>query len=236
MNRESILRRVAPLLTALAAVFAAACDSSVKSNDDSGPDDIDNCAGPDDSCCEGEFVGDCANGVECSAGEWRCIDEPLTTSGTGGSGSSTSTGEPETCPEMQPAPGTSCSTEGLECEVTSGMDCGPPTVTITCVDGAWVSLIARCGTPLCRGYADAGSCEASGCRWQEPGCGDTPLLEAGCFDQVDCTSSDQCFASDERCTTVSVLPACATEEPLCDSCGMDVQLCVPMLVGEPDNG
>ena len=59
-------------------------------------------------------------------------------SGSGGTGTGTGTGG-TSCPNVEPAPGASCTDEGISCEFTN---CVAPNFrndhTLTCVDGAWV--------------------------------------------------------------------------------------------------
>lgn len=238
MNLDSVVRRLAPLAVVLAASgFAAGCGSTVEvgasgTGGGSGAGEGGSTStGTGPELCDGqEFVGDCVGGpAVCEGGVWTCPGNTTTAT------TSTSTGEVETCPEMRPPPGTACTTLGLTCEVPSDVDCGPSTIEIVCVDGTWVDLTTRCLPLMCRDFGTPDDCQASGCRWQEPGCGETPLREAGCFDIADC-APNSCLSGDEICMVVSVEPACAQQDPACNSCGEDAQLCVPQLVGEDDDG
>lgn len=230
MNTELLRRFASSSLLALAA-FAAGCGSSVQGDDGEGTGGSGSGGGESTSTgtptCEDEFVGDCPGetAAVCVDGQWTC-------SGT----TSASSGEQHPCPLTNPGTGTACPEEGQTCEVPSDLDCGPATITITCVDGAWLDSGSRCLPPLCSDFADADSCAASGCKWEEPGCDidGNPLAEAGCFDVADCTA-DSCILGDEVCTVVSVLPECATEEPLCDSCSEQRSLCLRQVVGEDDD-
>ncbi len=138
------------------------------------------------------------------------------------------------CPEFEPVPLTSCPdiSEGETCEYPSEMDCGPAFVSFTCEDGVWSQpSYPRCSPLVCGEILDPEACDASGCRWREPGCGEDPipLPAAGCFDVEPCTEGS-CWNGDEICMPVSVLPDCVDEG--CDACGIVESLCVPQLVGE----
>ena len=65
-----------------------------------------------------------------------CDGEASSTPSTVGAGTGgTDSGVPDTCPELAPAPGTSCTSEGLTCPAVPENPCDvTPTV---CVDGTW---------------------------------------------------------------------------------------------------
>ncbi len=81
-----------------------------------------------------------------------------------------------------------------------------------------VAMPASCeGCP----YADAASCEAdAACRWLVPGCGENPLVAAGCAPVADC-APDSC-ADGATCSTYDAHPCWNT---LCDSCSAPVSIC-----------
>jgi hypothetical protein len=134
------------------------------------------------------------------------------------------------CPDTLPSAGEPCPSEGMQCEYEVEVDCGTgtSTVTVECAEAQWSYVSTpRCQPPLCRDL-DQDSCADYGCRWLEPGCGEAPLGEAGCFDATDCVEGS-CIMSDEQCMSVSIDP-CAGQD--CDACSQEVALCVPQLVGE----
>lgn len=70
-------------------------------------------------------------------------------------------------------------------------------------------------------YGDAASCEANdACRWLVPGCGENPLLAAGCAPIDDC-APDSCTGG-ATCSTYDADPCWNT---LCNSCSAPVSIC-----------
>jgi hypothetical protein len=255
--RTATLSLLASLTFTLAAL-GVGCGSTVTGGDDEdgGTDCPDHFAGdcqhgPAD-CIDGEWVcpdGGCDQGVavDCEEGEAYCLNGTWTCPGTGcdqGVAVDCLTGsaqciagewvcpEDPVCPETAPFAGDPCpaEAEGLACEYDAEMDCGPSRITMECEGGTWqYGSVPRCSPVYCSDYnGDPDLCASSGCRWLEPGCGDLPLNQAGCFDMVDC-APDSCMMSNEQCLTVSIDP-CAGER--CGACSQEVTVCVPQLVGE----
>lgn len=204
----------------------AACGSSVSDGDgEDGAGGGDTTSGTGgtggEAACPEDFGGDCPYGAECVDGTWICNE------------CSTGCETPGTCPASPPAPGGICSGfPPYSCSYESIGDCSNATATYTCSGGSWSEpSYSRCSQVLCRELVDAETCDASGCRWLEPGCGEEPLPlpAAGCFDLEPCTEGS-CRMNDEICMPVSIEPACADEG--CGACGEPADLCVPQLLGE----
>jgi len=103
----------------------------------------------------------------------------MTTGATGGSTTGTGGAPPSSCPPLEPAPNTSCTTPGLSCTYDN---CTPPLyrngLTLNCVLGAWVLMseeICDAEPPACPELIVLGqTCDSSRtpgpCTWLDP-CG-----------------------------------------------------------------
>lgn len=93
-------------------------------------------------------------------------------------------------------------------------------------EGLWHISIGDCPPPpppdFCTNLGTQGACEMdAGCRWLTPGCGDTPILGAGCHTINDC-GPGTCGPT-EICQEFSYNP-CFNKG--CDACGAPASLCV----------
>lgn len=134
------------------------------------------------------------------------------------------------CPETLPEHGTPCTHYGEDyaCELWVDLEeCDSWPVMAYCGWDGWEvdEPPVECNPPPvvvpCPAFDAPEDCWAvDGCVWHTPGCGDTPLVEPGCFAAEPCEGIESC-ARDESCSVVSV------GSPTDDVCGVDVALCVP---------
>ncbi len=180
--------------------------------------DGDVCAIPGETCGEG---GDCG-GFENECGDdhrWQTVYYD------GGDCWDPCEGFYE-CPATPPAEGSACEPS---CPGTSACNypdgCGGTYATCG-DDGQWHLAIGDCPPPPvdpCSAYGAQTDCEASGCRWLVPGCGDPPLPQAGCYAPTDCTPAD-CASPYFTCQEV-VYDPCYGQA--CNACGASAFLCLP---------
>ena len=211
----------------------AGTDASVDADEDTGTDatadtgadateDAPTDAGSADLCPElaPDLPGTCdeaLEGIECGWGEECCCggcSPSIVCSCESGAWLCSAT---EAC--------NIASCEGRECADDS--DCEGGFVTTTCVDGTCTDARALCfdidGQEACDG--------ATGCTWVLPSAcpdpdGPESIAEAGCFPTTDCAFSAEC-PQDSTCEARAVAPRCYWEEPLCDACSEERNLCVP---------
>lgn len=134
---------------------------------------------------------------------------------------------PAECPAQKPDNGTDCSDwpNAVTCLYSVETACGPTAVYASCVPSgepslAWFSELPEQVCP-CHELTTAEACGASQCRWLEPGCGDDPPVQAGCYDFADCVPNN-CDAGAE-CVTVSTDPCWDT---LCNACDAPAAVCL----------
>lgn len=133
---------------------------------------------------------------------------------------------PETlCPDSLPIDGSDCTgwTNANDCyfDVSAWCSADQDVAYASCDVSTltWkVEMPASCEGCL---YTDAASCEADAdCRWLVPGCGENPLLAAGCAPIADC-APDSCTGG-ATCSTYDADPCWNT---LCDACSAPVSIC-----------
>ena len=176
----------------------------------------DFCAVPGDSC--GEGAGWCAGGFENTCGDdhrWH----------TGYYEGANCCPEWAQCPATEPYEGEACDPcyDATDCSYEgfcggSYASCGQ--------DGVWHVAVSDCPPPPIDPCAELGTqadCEATGCRWLIPGCGEPALPNAGCFAPTDCTPGD-CYSPYSSCQEVVIDPCW---DKACAACGMTVSLCLP---------
>jgi hypothetical protein len=131
------------------------------------------------------------------------------------------------CPASLPAEGDPCDpcVGAQSCGYPS--TCGQNNTAICQPEGAWhLFAFGDCPPPpppdYCTNNADQSTCETDpACRWLTPGCGETPLLSAGCFTNSDCAPGS-CDPS-QTCQTFSYDPCFGKG---CDACGAPASLCI----------
>jgi hypothetical protein len=180
------------------------------------PADGSACPQPDQQCSywvDDEPCGEPAHDelVLCTASGWTTLGPRCS--------------PPDDCPLELPLAGSSCPGElPYSCTYTISGECGDVTAEAAC-DLRTYTWIVNADEPCgaCDTHLDAASCSASaGCRWLEPGCGEPPLPQAGCFAAEDCTQ-DSC---DEGKTCTSAIIDPCWNSP-CDACGAEALVCLP---------
>lgn len=206
----------------------AGADASADTDEDTGEDtgtdtgaDTSTDGGSADLCPEEapDIPGSCdeaLEGIECGWGEECCCggcSPSLVCSCEGGAWLCSAT---EAC--------NIASCEGRECEDES--DCEGGFLTTTCEEGVCTDARGACfdidGQEACDG--------TSGCAWVLPSACPDPggpenLPEAGCFPATECSFTAEC-PSGSLCEARSVAPRCYWDEPLCDACSEERNLCL----------
>jgi hypothetical protein len=96
-----------------------------------------------------------------------------------------------------------------------------------CGGGSWQIYEPLCNPPPpehCFTLSDPDHCEAHrNCSWLLPGCGSSPILEAGCHPDASCEDEPWICPADTQCHSLSVDP-CWNQD--CGTCDEQRAVCV----------
>jgi hypothetical protein len=125
--------------------------------------------------------------------------------------------------------------EGTSCNPCCPYDCtyptdGCPDLVVSCVPdagGATWHRTGGCPPPpnvFCQGASGPAACEQMpSCRWLQPGCGESPIPQKGCYPKDDCVAGQACADPSQACTTVDFDPCYKGD---CNACSKSASVCL----------